>query len=195
MRASAGGRASRKSVSITGGTNVRRTSQQLELDPQDFIKLGDLTTELQGPSRTSKIDSEDRYGLGERTEEAIDEDVYGATIFSVCYDVKSIITGTHDDLGLSIHLYRLFYVLFLLFANFGMQLGLLHWIYKFVAMPQVNEVQTVYKKFHLEVFVDGVFDNEIGEISRLDSGAPFDGDLRIWCLHYADSNRSFGAFR
>jgi len=99
--------------------------------------------------------------LGERTDEPIDEDVYGATIFSVCYDLREIIAGVHDDLGYALHVYRLFYVVLLLCGNYCMQAGLLLWIYRMVALPQVNQAQTVYKRFHLEVFVDGIFDDSL----------------------------------
>lgn len=99
--------------------------------------------------------------LGERTDEAIDEDVYGATIFSVCYDLRELMTGVHDELGYTLHLYRLFYVILLLCANYGLQAGLLIWIYTFVALPQVSEAQKVYKAFHLDVFVDGRFDDSL----------------------------------
>jgi len=86
----------------------------------------------------------------------IDEDVYGAAIFSITYDFWEMFSGKdHDGLGITLNIYRLCFVLFLLLCNYALQLGMLTWVYKYVALPQVHEAQSTYRKFHDEIFEHG----------------------------------------
>jgi hypothetical protein len=43
-------------------------------------------------------------------------------------------------------------VLCVLAGNFALQAGMLYWIYSFVVAPSVHSVQSVYQKYHAEVF-------------------------------------------
>jgi hypothetical protein len=96
----------------------------------------------------------------------VDLDVYGATIYSLIFDMMELISGVdHDKLGLKLNMLRLGFVLCILFGNFAMQGGMLYWIYNFVAAPSVHTVQYVYQKYHAEVFVDdGKYSKEAWEV-------------------------------
>jgi hypothetical protein len=83
----------------------------------------------------------------------LDEDVYGAATFSIAYDFFEMFSGKdHDGLGITLNIYRVLFVVFLLICNYGLQIGLLGWVYLYVAMPQVHEAQEVYQNYHANVF-------------------------------------------
>lgn len=85
----------------------------------------------------------------------LDEDVYGATIYSVVHDGYDIITGKDDDdLHYSVNLMRIVFVLFSLAVNYVMQFSLLYFSYFFVASPALARVQKIYKEYHIECFDD-----------------------------------------
>lgn len=88
----------------------------------------------------------------------IDQDVYGATIFSVIYDLAELITGVDlDELGAWMNLTRLVFVLLTLMANFTLQVGLLYWIYFYIVLQSVHKAETIYQKYHADCFQDGQF--------------------------------------
>lgn len=88
----------------------------------------------------------------------IDMDVYGATIFSVIYDLSELFGGEdQDNLGVGLHLLRLSFVLLLLASNFSLQVGMCYYIYTYVVLTNVHSAEDVYQKYHNECFVDGQF--------------------------------------
>lgn len=88
----------------------------------------------------------------------LDEDVYGASFFTIAFDSYELFAGQdHDGLSLGLNAYRMFFTLMLLLANYALQLGLLTWITLYVALPSVHRAETLYKRYHAEVFVDEEF--------------------------------------
>lgn len=88
----------------------------------------------------------------------LDQDVYGATMFSVVYDLSELLTGIDlDGFGLWMNMTRLIFVLVVLMANFTLQIGMLYWIYLFVVAPSVHTAQNLYRMYHVECFIDGEF--------------------------------------
>lgn len=93
---------------------------------------------------------------GEQVE--IDQDVYGAAVFSITYDFFEMFTGKeHDGLSIRTNVYRVSFVITLLFFNYVFQLGLLHFVYVYVAKPSVHEAQTLYRDYHRQTFRNGTF--------------------------------------
>jgi len=91
----------------------------------------------------------------------IDEDVYGAVIYTVTYDSMELMTGQdYDGLSTNINAYRMFFCLLLLFSNYALQFGLLMIIYMYVAKPSMHTAQKIYQRYHAEVFVHGEFRQE-----------------------------------
>lgn len=94
----------------------------------------------------------------------IDQDVYGATIFSVIYDLAEIFSGTDtDDIGCFMNLMRLVFVLLTLTANFTLQISMLYWIYTYVVLTTVHTAEFIYQKYHAECFRRGQFSPELWE--------------------------------
>jgi hypothetical protein len=88
---------------------------------------------------------------GERVH--IDEDVYGAAVFSITFDFFEMLSGKdHDGLGIALNIYRCIFVSILLLSNYALQIGMLCWVYSYVAMPSVHEAQHTYRKFHAIIF-------------------------------------------
>jgi hypothetical protein len=89
----------------------------------------------------------------------LDEDVYGAVFFSLTFDISEILSPHKDDdgLGWGVNLYRLIFTLLLLCANYLLQIGLVVWVYSYVASSSVHKAQIVYQNFHADVFKDGKF--------------------------------------
>jgi hypothetical protein len=85
--------------------------------------------------------------------------VYGAAVFGLAYDLTEILTpDSHDQYPLALHLFRLFYLLFMLLINYGLQAFLLIWSNEFVVTPAVHGIQALYRTFHAEAFdEDGTF--------------------------------------
>lgn len=94
----------------------------------------------------------------------IDQDVYGATLFSVIYDLSELFTGADTDrLGLNLHMMRMTFVLLILTANFSLQVGMLYWVYTYIVLTTVHQAQYLYQMYHHDCFVDGVFSLELFE--------------------------------
>lgn len=94
----------------------------------------------------------------------IDLDVYGATIFSVIYDLSELFGGVdQDNLGMGLHVLRLSFVLLLLVSNFSLQIGMLYYIYSFVVLGLVHKAEMVYQQYHDECFYNGQFNVTLWE--------------------------------
>jgi len=109
--------------------------------------------------REAQAVGEDEQGVIEEAEHVdLESSVYGATIFSICFDFYEILTGKdHDGLGIGLNVYRLIFCLIVLIANYIVQMLLLYWVFTYVAMPEVHSAQTIYKKYHADCWEDGVF--------------------------------------
>jgi len=115
---------------------------------KDDVRPVQAVAEVEGNNNNNKDFDE---SAGEEVE--LEESVYGAAIFSICFDFFEILTGKdHDGLGISLNCYRLFFTLVLLVANYAVQMLLLYWVYSFVAVPAVHGVQQVYASYHAECF-------------------------------------------
>jgi len=79
-----------------------------------------------------------------------DEDMYGAAMFSIIFDLRDMMTGGEDPISLSV--FRFVFLLTVLVCNYLLQLGLLFWIYTFVVQPSMHQVQVIYARFHAECF-------------------------------------------
>jgi len=92
----------------------------------------------------------------------LDEDVYGAAVFTITFDSYELISGKdHDGLSNTLNIYRMTFVLFLLAMNYVLQFSLLYWIYSFVALPAAHVVQELYREFHESVFAHGKMSSEL----------------------------------
>jgi len=97
----------------------------------------------------------------------LDEDVYGAAIFSFIFDSFEIIHATdsnhsegedHDGLSLKMNIARISFVSLILVCNYLLQGSMLFFIVKFVVLTTLHETQRVYQRYHSEVFTDGAYD-------------------------------------
>lgn len=98
---------------------------------------------------------------------AIEEDVYGAFIFTCTYDISHIMSGIDDHgrrTGIDLNYQRLIFVCCCLICNFLLQIGMLYWIYFYVASTAVNNVQIIYQSYHAECFEDGVYSETLWEL-------------------------------
>lgn len=113
-------------------------------------------------SPQKKTKSIDDLDLSDESEQIdLDEDVYGAVIYSVIYDSFELMTGQdHDNLDWKVNLYRMFFCILLLVCNYTLQMGLVVTIYRYVAMPSVRKAQQQYQRYHAEVFLDGEFNQD-----------------------------------
>lgn len=104
-------------------------------------------------------DAEQLQAHGDRID--LDEDVYGAAIFTLTFDSFELLTQKdHDGLSSFLNKYRMAMVLLLLLGNYLLQFMLLYWIYSYVALPAQHGVQKVYKDFHARLFVNGKFSTD-----------------------------------
>jgi hypothetical protein len=102
--------------------------------------------------------------LDDHEEISLDPDVYDASFFSITFDSYELFTGLdRDGISLWVNVYRMFFTLLLLLANYALQLGLLCWISMFVALPSVHRAQTVYQSYHAVVFEQGEFQQHLWE--------------------------------
>jgi hypothetical protein len=88
------------------------------------------------------------------------EDIYGATMFSIVFDLWDINNGSYegDELHDDMNKVRLCFVTTVLMANYLLQAGMIWWIYIYVVLPSVHGVQRIYQKYHAEVFdEDGTY--------------------------------------
>jgi len=93
----------------------------------------------------------------------LDEDVYGAVFFSLTFDISEVSSPhlDYDGLSYTVNLYRLSFTTLLLCANYVLQIGLVAWVYLYVALPSVHSAQSIYKHFHREVFHNGEFQQHL----------------------------------
>jgi len=122
------------------------------LDPEAGVMMNSpprkAASELNLPDDAEQID--------------LDEDVYGAVIFSLVYDSYELLTGVdYDGLDWRVNAYRIFFCLLLLCCNYLLQIGLLVIIYTYVALPSMSNAQRVYQSYHAEVFVSGDFQQDL----------------------------------
>lgn len=116
---------------------------------------------------------------GEEDEETTQEvrlpsDAYGATIYALIYDAREILSRSDDAKPVFMNLYRLLYVLMILFVNYVFQFFLLYAITEHVVQPSVHRVQAVYQQFHAKYFSeDGDF-----LVEHWDADVADIGDLR-----------------
>jgi hypothetical protein len=86
-------------------------------------------------------------------------DAYGAAIYAFIYDARELLSSKdHDSKPCWLNLYRLVYVMVVLFVNYIFQFLMLYWIMDFVVQPSVHNVQKQYQSFHADFFSeDGQF--------------------------------------
>lgn len=147
--------ASPRDVAIITSARRGETSSRV-LKSYTAGQPGPEVTENQSPrlplQRSSTLD--DLMDGGD--EIAIDEDVWGATLYVICFDLTEVLGQVdHDGLSVRLNVYRLSLVLFLLVCNYVLQLGFLYWIYNFVALPAVHKAQVLYKDYHKQVYIEG----------------------------------------
>lgn len=111
-------------------------------------------------SSMQPINAEDTKA-GEETEDEgreidLPEDIYGATMYSIIFDFWDILSphDEGDDLHTSMNILRLIFINIVLMTNYALQGGMLYWIYVYVVKPAVHSTQSVYQKYHAEIFDD-----------------------------------------
>jgi len=91
----------------------------------------------------------------------LDEDVYGAAVFTLTYDCFEILSGKdHDGLDTSLNIFRMVFILTLLLFNYVLQLSMLYWIYFYLASEARHRSQSLYREYHQQAFSKGHFDSE-----------------------------------
>jgi hypothetical protein len=92
------------------------------------------------------------------------DDIYGAAMFSFVFDFYDIFGGggeNADDLHDSMNILRLIFITIVLLFNYTLQMGMLYWIYVYVVAPSVHTVESVYQKYHRDVFdAEGKYDHD-----------------------------------
>eukprot|EP00746_Dinoflagellata_sp_MGD_P091938 gnl/MRDRNA2_/MRDRNA2_36405_c0_seq1.p1 gnl/MRDRNA2_/MRDRNA2_36405_c0~~gnl/MRDRNA2_/MRDRNA2_36405_c0_seq1.p1 ORF type:complete len:386 (+),score=47.26 gnl/MRDRNA2_/MRDRNA2_36405_c0_seq1:54-1211(+) len=127
-------------------------------------------TELQPLSSRSSDDNDLDHELdelerieAERLEMSfnIDEDIYGATIFTILYDGVDLMSDEREDLLSDwINRERLCLVLCVLVGNYILQIVMSSWVFTYMTQPAIHHVQAVYQKFHRRCFTAaGKFDD------------------------------------
>jgi hypothetical protein len=92
----------------------------------------------------------------------LDDDVYSAVIFTLTTDVSELYSTTDSDgLDIKVNIYRACFTLTLLAVNYLLQIGILVWVYWYVASPTLHRAQRVYQRYHHDVFEDGEFQEEL----------------------------------
>jgi len=132
-------------------------SQDIELTDVELAQVG-------GSSNSIRRSIED-INLPEDTEMIdLDEDVYGAIVYTITFDWFELLTGRdYDGLDTRVNAYRMFFCLLLLIGNYCLQFFLLYIIYWYVAAPSRTNAQKIYKHYHAEVFVKGEFQQHLWE--------------------------------
>lgn len=110
-------------------------------------------SDAENPEEEAKSDSDDgTYG-------DLQEDVYGAALFSVVFFYRY--SGTSGDRQ-SLDIVRVVFVVMLLILNSVLQCGILLCSFSHVVVPAVTNVQKLYRDYHAYCFdVDGVYDEEM----------------------------------
>lgn len=92
-------------------------------------------------------------GLEDVEGEQIEENVYGAAIFSVIYDLYEFQSGKdHDGMSLYVNIFRFVFIVMTLAGNYTLQFALLYWVYYYVASPAVHKAQKTYRDYHALTF-------------------------------------------
>jgi len=121
---------------------------------------------MSGDKKLSPTSSESKaYNLIEESikykQVGLDQDVYGAAMFTLIFDSYELFSGAdHDGLSKSVNFMRVTYVLLILLVNYILQGAMLFFIWKFVTLPSVHKVQALYKRYHEEMFEDGVINDQ-----------------------------------
>lgn len=84
----------------------------------------------------------------------IPDDIYGAAMFSIVYDTYEVLSTTHstDELSRGMNFVRLAFVMTVLLTNYALQFFMLVWIYNYVVLPAMHDVESIYQKYHAETF-------------------------------------------
>jgi len=91
----------------------------------------------------------------------LDQDVYGAGMFSIIFDYAEIFSDVdHDGMSRNMNFLRVTYVVIILICNYILQVSMLSFIWTYVTLPSVHNVQSLYRRYHEDMFVDGVIDNQ-----------------------------------
>jgi len=90
----------------------------------------------------------------------LDQDVYGAAMFSIMFDYFEILSSAdHDGLSRSMNFLRVSFVVVILLSNYVLQVAMLYFIWRYVTLPSVHNVQSLYKRYHGDMFGAGEFDS------------------------------------
>lgn len=129
------------------------------------IELTDVELAQVGGSSNSVRRSIEEINLPEDTEMIdLDEDVYGAIVYTITFDWFELLTGRdYDGLDTRVNAYRMVFCSLMLIGNYALQLGLLYIIYWYVAAPSRTNAQKIYQNYHAEVFVKGEFQQHLWE--------------------------------
>lgn len=121
-------------------------------------------TSNRSPDNPRKRTSISDVGIKDAEYLELDEDVYSAVIFTLTADVSELYSNIDQDgLDTKVNAYRALFTLTLLGFNYALQIGLLVWVYFYVAAPALHRAQTVYRRYHAEVFSDGEFQRDLWE--------------------------------
>lgn len=92
----------------------------------------------------------------------LDSDIYGATMFTILYDLIDLVGRKDFDLLPNyVNFARLFLILLMLVGNYILQIGLTAAVMKYITNPAVHSVQTLYREYHQQCWKsEGHFDED-----------------------------------
>lgn len=119
-----------------------------------YEKMAKVGGEEEDEQSASDYESSVEEETGEGDEISIPDDIYGAAMYSIIFDFYEMFgaKGNSDELPIFMNIMRVIFVVIVLATNYLLQGGMLYWIYTYVVLPSVHDVETIYQKYHAEVF-------------------------------------------
>jgi len=110
------------------------------------------------PRSETSADTSDGEGDSDGEEHPLDQDIYGAAIYTMIHDGESIVTWSEQDvLDRRTNLVQILFVMMALLVNFTLQFLVLGSSFGMVINPLKRHIREVYSKFRSECFPAGAF--------------------------------------
>lgn len=105
-----------------------------------------------------ETDTSDGEGDSEGEEHPLDQDIYGAAIYSMIRDGEALAAwNTHDIWAARSNLVQFLFVMVALITNYTCQSMLLMYSFTMVINPLERGIREVYSRFRRQCYIDGAF--------------------------------------
>lgn len=114
--------------------------------------------EFDADEEETSLDTSDGEGDSEGEDHPLDQDIYGAAIYTMIADGESLVTWREQDVfDLRTNLVQFLFVMTALLANYSLQFAMLWWSNNMVIDPLKRGIRDVYKQFRKQCYKHGAF--------------------------------------